>query len=104
MAWERAEGRRWLSHRASTLRSPLSTDEITERGESRTLGQHAIPIRSLEKVARDAEGDGGGGKIKLIIFVGGTSGSGHVMTFSDNLKRTARHRVNEKCDQDRLGL
>jgi hypothetical protein len=36
MAWERAEGRRWLRHRASTLRSRLSVhlnlDEITENG------------------------------------------------------------------------
>ena len=48
--------------------------------------QHDILIRSLEKVAGDAEGENGGWKIKLIVFVGGTSGSVNVQTFNDNLK------------------
>jgi hypothetical protein len=34
-----------------------------KRGEIRALVQHEILIRSLEKVARDVEGDGGGWKI-----------------------------------------
>jgi hypothetical protein len=39
------------------------------------MGQHDMLIRSLEKVAGDEEGDDGGWKIKLIIFVeAGTSG------------------------------
>jgi hypothetical protein len=45
-----------------------------------------ILIRSLEKVAGEAEGENGGGKIRLIIFVGGRSGSLNVQIFNDNLK------------------
>ena len=48
--------------------------------------QHDILIRSLEKVAGDAEGENGGWKIKLIIFVGGTRGSVNVQFFNNNLK------------------
>jgi hypothetical protein len=54
-----------------------------ERGEARARAQHDILINSLEKVAGDAEGENGGWKIKLIIFVVGTSGSIHVKTFND---------------------
>jgi hypothetical protein len=36
--------------------------------------------------AEDAEGENGGWKIKLIIFVGGTSGSVHAQTLNDNLR------------------
>jgi hypothetical protein len=48
------------------------------------MGQHDLLIRSLEKVAGEAEGENGAWKIKLIIIVGGTSGSVHVKTFNDN--------------------
>jgi len=41
------------------------------------MAQHDILVRSLTKVAKDAEGEKGEWKIKLIIFVGGTSGSVH---------------------------
>jgi hypothetical protein len=41
---------------------------------------------SLEKVAKEAEGESAGWTVKLIIFVGGTYGSVHVQTFSNNLK------------------
>jgi hypothetical protein len=44
--------------------------DYRERGASRAMTQHDIFIRSLEKVAGDAEGENGGWKIKLIIFVG----------------------------------
>ncbi len=37
--------------------------------------RHLFLMRSLEKVAGEAEGENGNWKIKLIIFVGGTSGS-----------------------------
>ena len=60
--------------------------DYRERGESRARAQHDVLIRSLEKVAGEAEGENGGWKIKLIIFVGGTSGSVDVQIFSDNLK------------------
>jgi hypothetical protein len=46
------------------------------------MAQHDILIRSLDKVAGDEEGENGEWKIKLIIFVGGTSGSVHVQTSS----------------------
>ena len=48
--------------------------DYRERGESRAMAQHDIVVRGLQKVAEDAEGKNGGWKIKLIIFVGGTSG------------------------------
>ena len=60
--------------------------DYRERGESLARAQHDIIIRSLEKVAGEAEGENGGWKIKLIIFVGGTSGSVNVQIFNDNLK------------------
>jgi hypothetical protein len=60
--------------------------DYRERGESRARAQHDILIRSLEKVAGGAEGENGGWKIKLIIFVGGTSGSVNVQILNDNLK------------------
>ena len=58
-----------------------------ERGESRAMAQHDILVRSLKKEAEDAEGENGGWKIKLIIFVGGSSGSVHAQTLNDNLKK-----------------
>jgi hypothetical protein len=57
-----------------------------ERGESQAMAQHDILVQSLKKVADDVEGENGGWKIKLIIFVGGTSGSVHAQTLYDNLK------------------
>ena len=45
--------------------------DYRERGEPRARAQHDILIRSLEKVAGEAEGENGGWKIKLIIFVWG---------------------------------
>ena len=60
--------------------------DYRERGESRARAQHDILIRSLEKVAGEAEGENRGWKIKLIIFVGGTNGSVNVQIFNDNLK------------------
>ena len=57
-----------------------------ERGESRARAQHDVLVRSLEKVAEEAEGENKGWKIKLIIFVGGTCGSVHTQTFNNNLK------------------
>ena len=57
-----------------------------EHGESRARAQHDVLVRSLEKVAEEAEGENRGWKIKLIIFVGGTCGSVHTQTFNNNLK------------------
>jgi len=60
--------------------------DYRELGEPRARAQYNILIRSLEKVAGEAEGENGGWQIKLIIFVGGTSGSVNVQIFNDNLK------------------
>jgi hypothetical protein len=49
--------------------------DYRERGGSRAKAQHDIFIKSLKKVARDADGENEGWKIKLLMFVGGTSGS-----------------------------
>jgi hypothetical protein len=43
-------------------------------------------VKSLEKVAGEAEGENRGWKINLMIFVGGTCGSVHAQTFNNNLK------------------
>ena len=50
------------------------------------MAQHDILVRSLTKVAEDAEGENEAWKIKLIIFVEGMSGSVHAQTLNDNLK------------------
>ena len=50
------------------------------------MAQHDILVRSLKKVAEDGESENGVWKIKLIIFVGGTSGSVHALALKDNLK------------------
>jgi hypothetical protein len=60
--------------------------DYREGGESRAMAQHDILVRSLRKVAEDAECENGGWKIKLIIFVGGTSGSVHTQTLMTILR------------------
>jgi hypothetical protein len=60
--------------------------DCRERGESRAKAQQEILITSLEKVARDADGENEGWKIRLLIFVGGTSGSVNVNVFNDNMQ------------------
>jgi len=47
--------------------------DYREQGEFRAMAQHDILVQSLKKVAEDADGENGGWKIKLIIFVGDTS-------------------------------
>ncbi len=59
--------------------------DYKERGETRARAQHNILIKSLEKVARDADCENEGWKIRLLIFVGGTSGLVNVKTFNDNM-------------------
>jgi hypothetical protein len=76
--------------------------DYRERGESGARAQHGVLIQSLEKVAGEAEGENGGWKIKLIVFVGGTSGSVNVQTFSDNLK--ALQVLESKTNAIRKGL
>ena len=72
-------------------------DEINESGGISSKAQHDIPIPSLKKVAGDEGGENGGWKIKLIIFVGGTSGSVFVqnllMTISRNFRSLNQKRM-----------
>jgi hypothetical protein len=49
-----------------------------ERGECRARDQHDVLVKSLDTVAKEAEGESTGWTVKLIIFVGGTCGSVHV--------------------------
>jgi hypothetical protein len=73
-----------------------------ERGESRAQAQHDVLVRSLEKVAEEAEGENKGWTIKLTIFVGGTCGSVHTQTFNNNLKELGV--VESKRNSIRKGL
>jgi hypothetical protein len=59
-------------------------------------------VRSLEKVAEEAEGENKGWTIKLTIFVGGTCGSVHTQTFNNNLKELGV--VESKRNSIRKGL
>ena len=58
-------------------------DKITENWES--VG-HWVLVKSLDTVAKEAEGESAGLTVKLIIFVGSTCGSVHVQTLNSNLK------------------
>ena len=69
--------------------------DYRERGEYVAMAQHDILVRSLKNVAEDAEGENGGWKIKVIIFVGGTSGSGHVQNLFMTISRNFRS-LNQK--------
>jgi hypothetical protein len=76
----------WANKVLYVLEFKLTSDQrrdYRERGESRAMAQHDILVRSLGKVAGDAEGENGGWKIKLIIFVGGTSVSVHAQTLNE---------------------
>jgi hypothetical protein len=59
-------------------------------------------VRSLEKVAEEAEEENKGWTIKLTIFVGGTCGSVHTQTFNNNLKELGV--VESKRNSIRKGL
>jgi hypothetical protein len=79
----------WTSKTLYVLEFKRTSDQrqdYRERGESRARAQHDVLVKSLEKVAGEAEGESAGWKVKLIIFVGGTCGSVHVQTFNNNLK------------------
>ena len=78
--------------------------DYRELGESRARAQHGVLIQSLKKVAGEAEGENGGWKIKLIVVVGGTSGSVNVQTFNDNEVNNSSFGVKDKCDPERFGL
>jgi hypothetical protein len=75
-----------IMHVLEFKRTSDQRQDYRERGESRARAQHDALVKSLEKVAGEADGENEGWKVKLIIFVGGTCGSVHVQTFNNNLK------------------
>ena len=96
---------RWVQHARAALERCNGAEGEKERWfgtaaplappESRAMGGHDILIRS----------DGGCWRIKLILFVGGTSGSVHVKTFrtlNDNL--TELQVIESKRNAIRKGL
>jgi hypothetical protein len=63
-------------------------DEITERrGNLEQLLNTTSSSEVSRKLQKTRKGENGGWKIRLIIFVGGTSGSMHAQTLNDNLNR-----------------
>ncbi len=65
----------WTSKTLYVLEFKRTSDQrqdYRERGESRARAQHDVLVKSLEKVAEEAEGESAGWKVKLITFVGGT--------------------------------
>jgi hypothetical protein len=95
----------WTSKVLYVLEFKRTSDQrqnYRERGEYRARAQHGDLVKSLEKVAGEADGENGGWKIKLIVFVGGTCGSVHAQTFSNNLKELGV--VESKRNTVRKGL
>jgi hypothetical protein len=79
----------WTSKTVYVLEFKRTSDQrqdYRERGECRARDQHDVLVKSLETVAKEAEGENAGWTVKLIIFVGGTCGSVHVQTFNSNIK------------------
>jgi hypothetical protein len=79
----------WTSKTAYILEFKRTSDQrpdYRERGECRARGRHDVLVKSLETVAKEAEGESAGWTVKLIIFVRGTCGSVHAQTFNSNLK------------------
>jgi hypothetical protein len=80
----------WTNKTLCVLEFNCTSDQrqdYREHGESRVRAQHNVLIKSLEKVAGEAEGESAGWKVKLLIFVGGTSDlcmSKHSTTISRN--------------------
>ena len=79
----------WTSKVLYILEFKRTSDQrqnYREHGESRARAQHDVLVTSLEKVAGEVDGENGGWRIKLIVFVGGTCESVHAQTFNNNLK------------------
>jgi len=79
----------WTSKTLYILEFKRTSDQrqdYRERGECHAQDQHDVLVKSLETVAKEAEGESAGWTVKLIIFVEGACGSVHVQTFNSNLK------------------
>ena len=88
----------WTSKTLYILEFKRTSDQrqdYRERGECRARDQHDVLVKSLETVAKEAEGESAGWTVKLIIFVGGTCGSVNVQTFNRNLKELGWSNRNE---------
>jgi hypothetical protein len=88
----------WTSKTVYVLEFKRTSDQrqdYRERGEGRARVQHDVLVKSLDTVAKEAEGENAGWTVKLIIFVGGTCGSVHVQTFNNNLKELGWSNRNE---------
>jgi hypothetical protein len=95
----------WTSKVLYVLEFKRTSDQrqnYRERGESRARAQHDVLVKSLEKVAGEADKENGGWKVKLIVFEGGTCGSVHAQTFNNNLKELGV--VESKRNTIRKGL
>jgi hypothetical protein len=95
----------WTSKVLYVLEFKRTSDQrqnYRERGESRQRAQHDVLVKSLEKVAGEVDGENGGWRIKLIVFVGGTCGSVHAQTLNNNLKELGV--VESKRNSVRKGL
>ena len=71
----------WTSKTVYVLEFKRTSDQrhnYREQGERRARAQHDVLVKSLDTVAKEAEGESAGWTVKLIIFVGGTCGSVHV--------------------------
>ncbi len=96
---------KWTSKVLYVLEFKRTLDQrrnYIERGEARARAQHDVLVKNLEKVAGEAVGENRGWRIKLIIFVGGTCGSVHTQTLSNNLKELGV--VESKRNTVRKGL
>jgi hypothetical protein len=95
----------WTGKTVYVLEFKRTSDQrqdYREQGERRARVQHDVLVRSLDTVAKEAEGENAGWTVKLIIFVGGTCGSVHVQTFNNNLKELGV--VESKRNTIRRGL
>jgi hypothetical protein len=86
----------WTSKTLYVLEFKRTSDQrqdYREHGESCARAQHYVLVKSLEKVAGEAEGESAGWKVKLIIFVGGNADPymcKHSTTISRNLGSSNR--------------
>jgi len=63
----------WTSKTVYILEFKRTSDQrpdYRERGECRARGRHDVLVKSLDTVAKEAEGESTGWTVKLIIFVG----------------------------------
>ena len=93
----------WTNKTLCVLEFNCTSDQrqdYRERGESRARAQHDVLIKSLEKVAGEAEGESAGWKVKLLIFVGGTSDL--CMSKHSQSQGTGGCRIEKKHNTERI--